>query len=108
MNVIKVTLPTKKVVFLREPQISDIEKASQSAGNMGSNQTHINILMQKELLKSLLVKVDDKDMSMKDKTNLDAIFTTAEYFKLQKIMEKITGDSGNEESVMEFVSSTEQ
>ena len=71
MMVHKFTLSTKKVIFLREGEIEDMELASKIAGNLaGENKAYLGIILQKELLKRLLVRVDKKVLGSSDKEQL--------------------------------------
>ena len=76
VNLMKFTLSSGKVVHLREPLISDTETAAQTAGKQasGDNQLHMGMLLQKELLKLLLVKVDNKALNLTEKQQLDKHF----------------------------------
>lgn len=107
MNTFKFTLASKKVIYLREPKIGDLETASQIAGKKaGDNQAHLAILLQKELLKTLLVGVDSKKLSMSEKENLDGLFNFSEYQQALKAVGMITASEGNE-LTPEFVTAGE-
>lgn len=106
MEVHKVTLSSGKIVYLRESKISDTESAAKIAGKgAGDNQLHATIVLQKELIKLLLVQVNDTKLSMTDKEQLDKWLTVAEYSQVLKVVNKISGptEEGNE-PVIEFVS----
>jgi hypothetical protein len=109
MNTYKFTLASKKVIYLREPKIGDLETAAQVAGKKaGDNQAHLGILVQKELLKTLLVGVDSKKLSLSEKENLDALFNFSEYQQAVKAVSMITKseEEGNE-LTPEFVNAGE-
>jgi len=97
MNAYKFTLSTGKVVYLREPKIGDLETASQVAGKKAAdNQAYLGVLVQKELLKTLLVQVGEKKPSLTEKENMDAMFTFSEYQQAVKAVAMITATEGNE------------
>jgi hypothetical protein len=107
MEVYRVVLSSKKEVHVREPKIGDLETAAQVAGKgAGDNQALLGIKLQKELLKSLLVQVDGKVITMTEKEQLDKIFSFKEYQQLLKVVGKITesDDMGND-LVIDFVAS---
>lgn len=104
----KFTLSTKKEIYLREPKIGDIETASQLAGKKASdNQAYLGVLVQKELLKLLLVQVGTKKLNMAEKENLDALLGFGEYQECLKAINMITKSEGNELEP-EFVTVGEQ
>lgn len=99
--VTKVTLSTKKVVLLREPKISDQDLAAQAASRTvkGDNVVGLTLAMQKELLKQLVVKIDDKQPRPSELESLDSWFSLREYMELSSVVAKIAGlgdVSGNE------------
>lgn len=91
--VTKVTLSTKKVVLLKEPKISDQDLASQAASRTvkGDNLVGMSLAMQKELLKQLIVKIDDKQPRPSELESLDTWFSIREYAELQSVINKMTG-----------------
>lgn len=107
MQVSKFTLSSGKVIYLREPKISDTDYAVQVAGKQASpdNQAHLGVLLQKEIVKQLLMKVDDKMLDIADKQKLDDLFTYKEYNEVQKAVQLLTGtEAGNSiELTPEFV-----
>lgn len=107
MNAFKFVLSSKKVIYLREPKIGDLETASQIAGKKASeNQAYLSILLQKELLKTLLIQVDDKKLSLSEKENLDKLFNFSEYQQAVKAVSMVTATEGNELTA-EFVNAGE-
>lgn len=110
MEVMKVTLGSKKVVLLRPLQIKHQDLAAQAAsarvGNTGD--TALGIAMQKELLKLLIVQVDGQAMKQSQLEDLDSVFSFSEYIQLCQVLQKIIGDQnemGNFQ--IEFASSGE-
>lgn len=107
---VKVTLDngkTKKVVILREMKISDTE----SAAELVSVRAHgdailMQIFMQKELLKLLLLQIDGKDVPHHDREQLDKLFTVSEYNKLLKVVGKLAGvdEKGESQPQLEMLS----
>jgi hypothetical protein len=103
MEAHKITLSSKKVIYLREPKIADTETAATVAGKGNSdNQALIGIKLQKEMLKLLLVQVDDHKLTLTDKEQLDKWLTVGEYGQAVKVMNQLVGSEGNE-PVIEFV-----
>jgi hypothetical protein len=95
-SVYKFTLSSGKVIYLKEPKISDSESAIQVAGRKaGENMALLGLLTQKELFKKLLVQVDAKTLKMAEKENLDGLFSFSEWAQCQQALQKITGDEGN-------------
>lgn len=107
MNVAKFTLSSGKVVYLREPKIGDTEHAAKVAGKLAGaeNQAYLGVLLQKEMVKLLLVKVDDKELSISEKQMLDKLFTYKEFNQVQQAVRMMTDDEqGNSEKLIpEFV-----
>lgn len=98
VNVFKFTLSTEKTILLREPKIGDTEAAMKISGRLaGDNQGYMMVLFQKEMLKLLLVKVDDKTPSMNEKEALDNLFTLSEYNQATRALKMIAGDEEGEE-----------
>lgn len=105
IDVTKFTLSTGKEIYLRDPSMGDTEKASQIAGKKAGsdNQVYLGVLLQKEMVKLLLVKVGEKVLTMADKEQLDKLFTFKEYNQVLKATQKVMSDEGNEELIPEFV-----
>lgn len=102
-SVVKVTLSSKKVVLLREPTIRHTELAAQAAAPRAGGDPHVlGMMANKEMLKFLIVKIDDKMPSRSELENLDKLFTLKEYGQLQKVVQKLGGSEGNEEPVIEM------
>lgn len=104
MEVAKFTLSSGKVIYLKEPSIGDTEKAAQVAGKKAGsdNQVYLGVLLQKEMIKILLVQVDDKKLSLSDKEQLEKLFTFKEYNQALKAAQMVMADEGNEQLTLEF------
>lgn len=104
MEVAKFTLSSGKVIYLKEPSIGDTEKAAQVAGKKAGsdNQVYLGVLLQKEMIKILLVQVDDKKLSLADKEQLEKLFTFKEYNQALKAAQMVMADEGNEQLTLEF------
>lgn len=106
MNVAKFTLNSGKVIYLREPRIGDTEKAAQVAGKKASsqNEIHTGLVIQSEMLKILLVQIDEKKLGLIDKEQLDKLFTFKEHRQALKAVQKMLEDDeeGNEQLIPEF------
>lgn len=104
---IKVTLSSKKVVLLRQPKIKHQSQAVQVASQKVKSENNLVLgsELQQELLKILLISVDDKTLTGSQKEDLDSIFTIGEYQQCLKVVNKLmSGESeGNEEPTIETV-----
>lgn len=97
-NAVKVTCSTGKVVILREMQIKHTEQAAQLvAPRAKGDSTLLQLFMQKELVKLLLVQIDGKDVSADEKEDLNSILSMAEYAQVLKIIGKMNGGDDEEE-----------
>lgn len=109
LNVHKVTLGTGKVALLKEAQLKHQELAIRAVGNRaGDNQYLFGSLLQKELLKILLVQIDGKDLTPSELEKLDDLLTLPEYLQLVQVVSKLMGGAGGEElgeAKIEFVAS---
>lgn len=105
MEVYKFVLSESKTIYLREPKIEDTEKCAQVAGKKAGNdnQAHMAILLQKEMLKALLVQVNDHKLTLADKEQLDKFFNYREYNQASKALQMVLGDDGGNLSTPEFV-----
>jgi hypothetical protein len=94
VNVTKFTLSTGKEIFLREPKISDTEHATKIAGMEAGpeNTAYLGTLFQKEMVKLLLVAVDGKQLSLKEKMSMDSLFNMKEYGQVSRCMKVVLGD----------------
>lgn len=91
MNGYKVVLSSGKIVLLRKMKLSDHENAAESAGMKFSTEAGQRASMAKELLKSLLVKVNDKAITGLQREALDDMFEIDEYLELIEVVNKTTG-----------------
>lgn len=91
--VTKVTLSSKKVVLLREPKISDQDLAVQAASRNVKSENTVGLAMgmQKEMLKQLIVQIDDKQPRPSELESLDNWFSYGEYIELSSVINKIAG-----------------
>jgi hypothetical protein len=107
MNVTKVTLSTKKVVLLRELKIKHTELAAQEVSSRaGGDANVLGLLMQKALVKQLIVQIDGKPVTSAELEDLDNLLTIGEYGQLLKVVRKLMGDDDSgKEPTLEVVSS---
>jgi hypothetical protein len=88
----KVTLSTGKIVLLRELRISDTENCAQAcSGRSGGDANVLQIMMQKELLKTCIVQIDAHKPSLAEKEDMNSLFTMGEYGQLLKVLNKMMG-----------------
>ena len=104
MMVHKFTLSTKKVIYLREGEIEDMELAAKTAGALaGDNKAYLGSILQREMLKRMLVKIDDQILSNTDKEMLKKYFNLKEYTQALRAMDMITGTEDQGNLTAEFV-----
>lgn len=112
LKLIKVTLSTGKIVFLRELKINDTEQAAQMVAKKADGDRNVlQILMQKALLQLVLNSTQEdansprKPVSAIDREDLDSLFNLSEYTQLLQVIGKVSGadDTGKEPTIaMEF------
>jgi hypothetical protein len=107
MSVAKVTLSTGKVVHMRMLKISDTEVAAQEVAPRSNGDSNVmQLLMQKALVKNLLLKYNDKDLSAAEKEDMDGLFSMAEYNQLIQVVKEMGGgDDLAKKPQLEVVSS---
>lgn len=107
MNTYKVTLVNggkEKVVHLREMEMSTEEMAIRSVGNKaGSNEMLAGHMIQNEILKSLILEVDGKKLSVIEKESLQKLFSYQEMVSLRKTVQKIMGTGESEDPKLELL-----
>ena len=89
----RVTLSSNKVVLLRSLKIKHQELAAKAASSVGADGASIStaIIMQNELLKMLVVKIDDVDVKPSSLEDLDSLFTYAEHSQLMEVIGELSG-----------------
>ncbi len=107
-RLVKVTLSSGKIVFLREMKIGDTEKAAQKVSRQaGGDPLLMNVMIKRAMLANLLVKIAEnaeatpRDLSGNEKEDMDGLFKIAEYAQLMGVLQKMSGDdeSGEEATV---------
>jgi hypothetical protein len=91
MSGFKVTLGSGKVVLFRKMKISDHANAAEAAGLKFQTTAGQQAETIKELVKQLLYKVDEKELTGLEKEDLDALFEMEEYSQLLEVVGKTTG-----------------
>lgn len=93
LDVHKVTLSSGKIVYLRDMKIEDQELAAVAAGTKtpGDNQFAMAVVMGKELLKILLVQINETKPSGPEKENLNSLFSYPEYREISTVVNQIAG-----------------
>lgn len=90
--VTKVTLSTHKTVLLRELKIKHTELAAQAVSPRANGDANVlALLMQKELLKLLIIQINDKPVSASELEDMDSLFSMAEYGQLLQVVKQMTG-----------------
>jgi hypothetical protein len=98
MQAVRVVLSTKKEVILREMEIEDEENAAaEVAAKAGDSPMLFAFLMQKALIKQLLLRVDGKALTLNDKENLKALFTKREYDEVRTVVARVSGVDGSKD-----------
>ena len=103
----KVTLSSDKVVLLREMKIKDQRMAARAAGaTSGDNINVMGVGMAEEILKLLIVQINDAAPPKAQLEDLDSLFSYKEYQELQVVLAKIMGmeDGEKTDPKMEVVS----
>lgn len=102
----KLTLFSGKTVVLRELKIKHQELAAMAAApKANGNNSILTMLMQKELIKLLIVKVNDKSLKLIELEDLDNLFTFKEYTQLNHILNELVGEKEMGKYQIELVSS---
>lgn len=106
INCIKVVLSGGKEVLLREMKMKYQNLALQSVGNKAKdNQLLAGSLMIQELIKILIIQIDNKDVKASALESLDDIFSYKQLQQLQQVVGKLMGgDDDLGELTTEFVS----
>jgi len=95
--VTKVTLTSGKSVLVKEATVEDMEVATQIAGKIaGDNKAHLGMVIQKELLKRLIVQIDEKILGMSDKERITSMFSLKEYGQISGVVGEIAGMDDSE------------
>lgn len=98
LNVTMYTLTTGKKVYFKDPKIKDSEDATKAAAKEANgDNTVLMLLAQKEMLKILLVQVDDTKMTALMRNDLDNVFSYKEYQQVQTCLQHFVsdGEQGN-------------
>lgn len=106
MSVYKIVLPSKKVAYLREMKISDQNLAAKAVGNKAKSQAEQNVMVLQEMVKLLLVQIDDTKLDHIAKNNLDNLLSVRDYRALLLAIHKIEGgdEDQGEDLEMELTS----
>lgn len=91
MSGYKVELSSGKVVLLRKMKIADQLTASEAAGLKFTTSNGQLMATAQEMLKQLLFKINDKELSASEKEDLDALFEMEEYSQLMDVVIKTSG-----------------
>lgn len=92
INAYKIVLKTGKVVILREMKIKDQNLATRMLGQKKMNQAELQLALQENLVKILLLQIDDRTLNHAEKEDLDSLFTVKEFGQVLQVINKITSD----------------
>lgn len=88
---LKMILKTKKEVVVREMDLSDQRAAAKNIGAT-VNEAEMQIAMQQELVKLLLVSIDGKKLKGLEKENLKELLTWGEYNQILMVVKDMLGN----------------
>lgn len=92
MDKYKVTMSCGTEVTLRPMKIKDYQNSAAIAGKQAAgNPALTSLLMQNEILKSLLLEKDGKVLGNAEKEDLDALFSIDQYHQLMSVVEGLLG-----------------
>lgn len=102
----KVTLGSGKIVIIREMKISHTELAAQEVAPKAAGDANVlQVLMQKALVKNLLVEINGQPVTAQDREKMDDLFSMAEYTQLLTVIKEMSGgDDMGKMSQIEAVS----
>ncbi len=90
----RVTLKTGKIVVLRPLEVSHYDTAIEAACHRaGNNQNLLAYYSQKEILKQIIVKVGDKELSAADRELVEKEFTPTEHAQILLVMKEMLGEA---------------
>jgi hypothetical protein len=82
----------EKTVYLRKWKIKYKGQCMKSAlSRAGGDKDHALSVLDEEMLKMLLVSINNKELGASDKEDLDELFEPAEFYSLMQILPDITG-----------------
>ncbi len=88
----KVTLDSGKIVVLANLEIRHYRQAAESAAHRANNnQLLFNLYVQDEILKVLLISIDEKILSAGEKEMIDKNFSTTDYNQLMSVIVNLIG-----------------
>lgn len=113
MTVSKFTLSSGKFILVRDGRIEDVETSTQVAGKLADkeNTIHMGLMLQKEMIKKLVVAVGQKGqtveelkmLKMSEKEDLNNLFTLKEYMEVAQSVQSIAGEPEKGKLQMESV-----
>jgi len=71
--------------------ISDQQNAAKAIAK-GMNDAEMMIAMQNELIKSLIISIDEKKLKGIEKESLDKLFDVGEYMQLAEVIKEMMGN----------------
>jgi hypothetical protein len=93
-KIARATLSTGKIVLLKELKISHTETAAQEVAPRANGDANLlQLLMQKAMLKNLLISVDGKELSAVEREDMDTLFSVLEYAELLHVVAEMSGGS---------------
>lgn len=90
----KLTLTSGKTILLKEITIEHQEMAAQAVGNE-TNQLMAGVKLQKEILKQIILAIDDKTLSKNEIEGITKLITPKEYSQILKYIKSEVDDEAS-------------
>lgn len=88
----KLTMQSGKIVVMREMKIKDFQLATELTRD-ASSAVATEVKLQNEIIKMLIVSINDKVLKPSDKEVLDDILTMSEYIQLKMFIQELLGNA---------------
>lgn len=100
MDVHKITLPSGKVVLVREIELADEEQAAKSV--KGQSEVGVGLGLLTELTRLLVVEVSGQKVGPTDRLQLGnpkSLLPYKEFVMVRRVVEKLMGEAGAEPAI---------
>lgn len=104
---LKLTLKSGKEIVIREMNLADQRAAAKNIGSV-ANEAEMQIAMQQELLKLILVSIDGKTLKGQEKENLSNVLSWQEYNSVLTVVQDMLGNEERPKVEMVTSSSTKE